>query len=107
MREFDTQITEWLIGFRKQPLHLLADFIRTVIVLLFQHSTANFRKMVLCVRIVAIHRLARPESIFIELKQLFGGACVFSAAEDHGSETAIADRQSVYPLRGRLVIPEH
>lgn len=52
-------------------------------------------------RVVPVARAAGPEGGFVEL-EAFGG----DAAEDHGAEAAIADRQGLDPLAGGLVVTE-
>ena len=50
------------------------------------------------------HRIVRPagpERLFVEL-DLFLGA----AAEDHGADPAVADRQGAIPFGGRIAVPE-
>ena len=46
-------------------------------------------------------RLARPDGVLVELY-----AFVRSAAEDHGAHVPVADRESVGPQDGGLIVPE-
>src|SRR5882757_4524518 len=58
--EIQPEVAEWLIGFGKQSLHLSAELIGEMIVLLFEYRGAYSGEMVLGVTVVAVARLAGP-----------------------------------------------
>jgi hypothetical protein len=92
VRVIQPEVTERLIGFGEHPLHLPAELVGEVIVLLFEYSGAYGGEMVLCVAVVAIARLTGPKGVFVELEEFFVERSVFTASEDHRAEAAIADR---------------
>jgi hypothetical protein len=89
--EIQPEVPEWLIGFGKQPLHLSAELVGEMIVLLFEYGGAYGGEMVLCVAVVAVARLTGPQCVLVKLKELFVERSIFAASEDHRPESAIAD----------------
>src|SRR5207244_12810792 len=107
MREIQPEIAEWLIRFGKQPLHLSAELVGQMIILLFEYSSPYRGEMVLRVAIVAVARLTGPQCVVVELQQLFVERSVLAASEDHRAKAAIADRQRVDPLARGLLVPKN
>ena len=58
--EIQPEVAEWLIGFGKPPLHLSAELVGEMIVLLFEYGGAYGGEMVLRVAVVAVTRLTGP-----------------------------------------------
>ena len=61
----------------------------------------DFRHRLGAGRIDAIALLAGPHRVFVQLQMLFA-----DAAEHHRAESAVADRQRLVPVRGRLRVPQ-
>ena len=64
-------------------------------------ESTDLRQGCACLGVRGIVGAASPKSVLVELE-----AFVVDAAEDHGAEATIADRQGLHPLAGRALIPK-
>ena len=67
------QAADRLVGLGKQALHLAAELVGQVIVLLFQNRPAHRGQIILRIEIVTVDRKARPERVFIQLQRFLRG----------------------------------
>lgn len=106
MVEVHPQFTERLVGFGEKALHLLAELVCFVIVLINHHSFSDLGDVFAGFQVIAVARVPRPESVLVELNHLPGRIAGITA-EDHRTQAPVAYRGCVYPLRSRLVVPQH
>ena len=99
----ESQIAESLVGLDalRQTEQVLGEFGGFGVTSLEQGSS-DFGQRVDRLGIGGIAEIPVPERILVELKAFFG-----DAAEHHGPDAAIADWQSLIPVRGGLLVPEH
>ena len=67
------QAADRLVGLGKQALHLAAELVGQVIVLLLQDRLAYGGQIILRVKIITVDRKARPECVLIQLQRFFRG----------------------------------
>ncbi len=101
--ELEAQVAEGLIGplAQRDTHEFFERELFGLLLLAFKQQLANGGQVFRGARARVIVRLANPERGFVELNALF---C--NAAKNHRTQPAIADGNSLDPLRGRPVVPE-
>ena len=87
-------------------LHLQANGIGPVIVLLLQYGVADGGKKLFCLPVISVTRKARPKRVVIQLQELFVERAILSSAKNHCAQVSITNRQGVDPLFGRPLVPQ-
>ena len=89
-------------GIRRHALHFFeSDFFCFRNAFLFQQLPDFFQSLP-CIRIVPVPLAAGPDRVLIQLQHF-----ICCTAKDHGSDSAVADRQCMVKILCRFFIPEH
>jgi len=63
--EFEAEVAEGLVGFGEEALHLVAELVGKMVVLLFEDGGADLREIFWGLGVVAVAGLAGPEGVFV------------------------------------------